>query len=171
MQGYCEQLKLRAPEPEDLNFMVRMENDERMMTVGVATGPYSRFQIRRYIASNENDIYTDRQVRFIIEHPDDGAVGIVDLFSFDPRASKVEIGIGVVPDKQKCGIGREALRLAEHYCFSFLNLHQIYAFIAADNAACVKLFADSGYANKGVLTDWICLGSEFKDVYFFQKIR
>ena len=171
MESKNEQLWLRAPEPEDLEFMVNMENLEEMMSVGIATGPYSRYQIKQYIASNENDIYTDRQVRFVVEHSEYGAVGIVDLFSFDPRAGKVEIGLAVAPDRRRRGIAAGALRQIENYCFGFLNIHQIYAFIAVDNTACIQLFTQHGYVNKGVMTDWLCMGLQYKDVCFMQKIR
>ena len=38
MNTYTESLFLRAPEPEDLEVMLAMENDTAAWTVGAATG-------------------------------------------------------------------------------------------------------------------------------------
>ena len=64
---HTEEVRLRAVEPEDLGLLDRMENDESLWQHGNVTCPYSRFQLERYIAENSNDIYTDGQLRLIIE--------------------------------------------------------------------------------------------------------
>ncbi len=58
---------LRALEPEDLDFLYEMENDESLWEVGSTNVPYSRQMLLDYIATACADIYADRQVRFIIE--------------------------------------------------------------------------------------------------------
>ena len=61
------EIYLRAPEPEDLDFLLQLENESEAMEAGTpATGPYSRFQLKRYIAQNTNDLYTDRELRLMI---------------------------------------------------------------------------------------------------------
>ena len=44
-----EQIRLRAVEPEDLDFMYAVENDPRIGMVSGVTEPYSRFRWRQYI--------------------------------------------------------------------------------------------------------------------------
>ena len=54
-------ISLRAPEPEDLEVMLSFENDAALWELGTATGPYSRYQMKRYIAESQNDLYADGQ--------------------------------------------------------------------------------------------------------------
>ena len=42
-------IRLRAPEPEDLEVMFRFENATDVWEMSNTTGPYSRFQLKQYI--------------------------------------------------------------------------------------------------------------------------
>ena len=55
--------RLRAPEPEDLDCMLQFENTSTLWEVSNATGPYSSFYLKQYLETNQNDIYTDGQLR------------------------------------------------------------------------------------------------------------
>ena len=72
--------RLRAPEPEDLQYLYRMENDTNLWDISNNQLPYSRYQLKKYISESAHDIYTDRQVRFMIERIEDEIVmGCIDL--------------------------------------------------------------------------------------------
>ena len=83
-------ISLRAPEPEDLEVMLSFENDAALWELGTATGPYSRYQMKRYIAESQNDLYADGQLRLMIVCEGQGVAGIVDVFSFDARHNRAE---------------------------------------------------------------------------------
>ena len=110
MEKTVPPIRLRAPEPEDLDVMMLFENDEDQWENGIATGPYSRYQLKQYIGQSTNDLYTDRQLRLMIELPQTGVVGIVDLCSFDPRHNRAEVGVMVLEEYRHRGIASEALR-------------------------------------------------------------
>lgn len=135
------------------------------------TCPYSRFQLERYIAENSNDIYTDGQLRLIIELRDGETAGAIDVFSFDPRHRRAELGIVVLKEFRRRGIGRVALSLMERYCFRFLGIHQLYAYIQKENTACLNLFHSSGYDTTGVLKDWLYTSDGYRDVCLLQKLN
>ena len=80
--------RLRAPEPEDLGCMLQFENTPSLWEVSNATGPYSRFYLKQYIESNKNDLYSDNQLRLMIESPEKEVVGIIDIFNFEPLDRK-----------------------------------------------------------------------------------
>ena len=61
-------LLLRAPELGDLDFMFHIENDTRLWAVSACRMPYSRYLLQQYIETNTHDIYTDKQMRLMIEH-------------------------------------------------------------------------------------------------------
>lgn len=169
--NYAGKISLRAPEPEDLSVMAAVENDESMWEVSTTTGPYSRYQLKAYLESSQNDVYADRQLRLMIEHDTDGTVGMIDLCSFDPRHNRAEVGIVVLPGYRRKGVAREALRLMEAHCFNLLGIHQLYAYVLADNTACLQLFLASGYNKSGCLTQWIRTGTVYKDVCIVQKFN
>lgn len=60
-------IRLRAPEPEDLEVMFRFENATDVWEMSNTTGPYSRFQLKQYIEQTQNDLFADRQLRLMIE--------------------------------------------------------------------------------------------------------
>lgn len=88
-----KKIRLRALEPEDLDFLYEMENDESLWEVGRTNVPYSRQVLLDYITTATADIYTDKQVRLIVENELQEAVGIIDLMNFDPRHQRAELGI------------------------------------------------------------------------------
>ena len=61
-------VRLRAMEPEDLDFLYNIENDRELWNVGNTNVPYSRYVLHDYIANATNDIYSDGQVRMIVEN-------------------------------------------------------------------------------------------------------
>ena len=85
-------VRLRALEPEDLDFLYRIENDEALWDCGTTNVPYSRQVLREYILSARNDIYADGQVRLMAENEAGEVVGIGDFVNFDPRHQRAEIG-------------------------------------------------------------------------------
>ena len=92
---------LRAMEPEDLDILYRIENDFELWAVGATNVPYSRYALHEYIASASGDIYTDRQVRLIIEdtHHDDICAPVMQnksivLHDAQPGSDRDQIGIG-----------------------------------------------------------------------------
>ena len=81
-------VRLRAVEPEDLDLLYGIENDTRLWNVGTTNVPYSRYTLHDYIANSADDIYTDRQVRLIVENEEGRTVGLADLVRFDPQHEK-----------------------------------------------------------------------------------
>ena len=68
-------MRLRAIEPEDLDLLYQIENDQSLWKVGTTNVPYSRYTLHDYIASSSDDIYADRQVRMIVENDEGETVG------------------------------------------------------------------------------------------------
>ena len=85
---------LRALEPEDLEFIYKIENNESVWEVSNTQTPYSRFLIRQYLENAHQDIYEAKQLRLAICLNDTfEAVGLIDLFDFDPKNNRAGVGI------------------------------------------------------------------------------
>lgn len=164
------ELRLRACEPEDLEVMYELENNPSLWEVSCTTVPYSRYTLRQYLEQTTGDMFTDKQVRFMVERVTDGKVlGCVDLTNYEPLHDRAEIGMAISTAYQGKGVGRRALRMLCQYAYNHLHLHQIVAYIPADNEACLQMFCNEGFTSHLHLKDWLRgADGKYKDAVLVQ---
>ena len=162
-------MKIRAIEPEDLDVLYQIENDRSLWHVGTTNVPYSRYTLHDYVATSSDDVYADRQVRLVIEDDQHQVVCMADVVHFDPQHQRAETGIVIMKPHRRKGYAYEALCRLADYALQTLHLHQLYAVIAADNDAALRLFEKAGYERQGVLRGWLCRGHEFVDAVLMQR--
>lgn len=164
-------IRLRAPEPEDLDVLFRMENDATLWPVSCNVEPYSRYQLKKYIEESVHDVYTDRQMRFMIELKGAvNAVGSIDLTSIDFLNSRAEVGIALLQEYRGQHIAQEALELLCRHASGALRLKQLYAYVPEDNQESIGLFKNGGFKRSGILKGWLADDGQFRDVGIWQKI-
>ena len=56
MKDWIDGIVLRAPEPEDLENMLLFENDRNLWPDSNATGPYSRYQLTKYLSEVSRNV-------------------------------------------------------------------------------------------------------------------
>lgn len=168
-----ENIYLRALEPKDLEFIYAIENDESVWEVSHTQTPYSRFLVKQYLENAQQDIYEAKQLRLAIcTLNDDNAIGLIDLFDFDPKNNRAGIGILISnKDNRKHGYGTESLQILIRYAFYNLNLNQLYANIDAENYNSLKLFAKFDFQKIGIKKEWNLVNGRYKDEILFQLIR
>lgn len=164
---------LRALEPEDLEFVYAIENDEKIWEVSNTQTPYSKFLIREYLKNARQDIYEAKQLRLAICRQNTfQPIGLINVFDFDPKNNRAGIGILIKEESDRnSGIGSESLELLIRYCFSKLELNQLYANIDAQNSASLKLFTNFGFQEIGVKKQWNLVNGIYKDEALFQLIK
>jgi len=164
---------IRALEPNDLEFVYAMENDETIWEVSNTQTPYSRFLVKQYLENAQQDIYEAKQLRLAIcQDQDFPALGLIDLFDFDPKNNRAGVGIVIQENEnRKQNIGSEALELLIRYSFQHLNLHQLYANIGTENSASIALFTKFGFQKIGTKKDWTVINGVYKDEAVFQLIN
>ncbi len=161
-------VRLRAMEPEDLDLLYKIENDLSLWGVGVTNVPYSRYTLHNYIAGASGDIYTDRQVRMMIDSGEGETVGIVDIQNFDPRHQRAELGIVIKRDFRRRGYAMAAVEHIKRYSCEVLHLHQLYVIIAEDNTESLEFFRTAGFGRSGTLKHWLYDGKEYRDAVLMQ---
>ena len=133
MKSYLsnDTITLRAIEPEDIELLYAWENDPEIWEVSHTLVPYSKYILALYIKNADKDIYESKQLRLMIETSDGRTIGAIDLFDFEPYHERVGIGLLIHnrEDRSK-GYASAALDLLINYCFSKLNIHQLYANIS-----------------------------------------
>jgi diamine N-acetyltransferase len=171
LQG--KSIYLRALEPADLEFLYAIENNETIWEVSNTQTPYSRFLIRQYLKNAHQDIYEAKQLRLAIcRNQDFPAIGLIDLFDFDPKNNRAGVGIVIQNEEDRAGgVGSQALALVIHYAFRQLNLHQLYANIGEKNTASFSLFAKFGFQQIGIKKQWNLIDGTYHDEILFQLIN
>jgi diamine N-acetyltransferase len=163
---------LRALEPEDLEFIHTIENDESLWELSNTITPYSKFLIKQYLEHSHKDIFEVKQLRLVISNYEDKALGMIDLFDFDFKNSRAGVGVLVKETKNRqLGYGKEALQLLINYSFTHLGLHQLYCNISEENEASIKLFTSQGFNKIGLKEDWNYVDGTYKNEYIFQLLN
>jgi diamine N-acetyltransferase len=171
LQG--EHIYLRALEPSDLDFLYQLENDESVWEVSNTATPYSKFVLKQYLENAHRDIYEVKQLRLVIcLKEDEKVIGFIDLFDFEPKHSRVGLGI-VIAFKEDRGKGyaAEGINSTTNYCFTHLNVHQVFANITSDNKNSILLFEKLGFQKSGEKKDWIFSEGNFKNELLYQLIH
>ena len=167
-----EQIYLRALEPEDLEFIHTIENDETIWELSSTVTPYSKFLIKEYLEHSHKDIYEVKQLRLLISDYNNNAIGLIDVFDFDVKNRRAGIGILIYSTKDRAkGYGKEALALLCNYCFKHLDLHQLYCNISETNQASIKLFENQGFKKIGLKKDWNFQNGKYNNEYSYQLIN
>lgn len=157
-------------EPEDLDVLYTIENDTSIWELGPTNVPYSRFVLHDYMSSNTGDIYTDKEVRLLIENEQKELVGMVDLLKFDPKNQKAELGILICSAYRRQGYAKAVISRIHDYALTTLHLHQLYVVIATSNEASLALFKQHGYQQAGILRDWLYDGRAYHDAIIMQRL-
>jgi diamine N-acetyltransferase len=149
-------ISLRALEPDDLDFLYQLENDASIWGVSDTLAPVSRHALREYLDHAAADFYVVRQLRLVVTTEIDGrAVGVVDLFQFDPLHQRAGVGITILASARRHGYARQALELLKTYARHTLRLHQLLATVGAGNRRSMSLFRAAGFRRIGVRREWL----------------
>lgn len=162
-----EKTVLRACEPQDLEQLYAWENDMSIWHVTNTYIPFSRHTLQKYLDSIQ-DIYTDRQLRLVIEH-EGKAVGMIDLFDFEPHHLRAGIGILIADvHDRNTGLATDALNALINYCRKVIGMRILFCNILADNTPSLKLFEKCGFKVCGTKPGWHRSGNNTIDEHFLQ---
>lgn len=170
-------IKLRAPEPSDVDLLYSWENNMEIWKASNTLTPFSRFVLKKYIETSHLDIWETKQLRLVIEAKTQSSlmnipVGLVDLFDFDPFNLRAGIGILIAnAEYRQRGYAKESLALVVRYAFETLQLHQLYCNIESGNNASFQLFENAGFEQVGVKKDWLKQPDGWHDEVLLQRIN
>jgi diamine N-acetyltransferase len=168
-----EKINLRALEPEDLELLYEWENNDSYWIISNTVTPFSKYTLKRYLENSHKNIFETGQLRFMIDLiPDKKTIGTIDIFDFDPFHKRAGLGILIADEQErKKGYATMALRGLIRYCFSTLQLHQIYCNILSNNSESMELFKKLGFIEIGKKREWIKTNDGYLDEYMFQLLN
>ncbi|MCF8296174.1 MAG: GNAT family N-acetyltransferase [Saprospiraceae bacterium] len=170
-----KKILLRALEPSDIDLLYKWENDQEIWKVSNTVIPFSRFLLEQYVMSADQDIYSTKQLRLMIDlkEPEENnkTIGSIDLFDFDPHNKRAGVSILISKENRCKGYASEALELLISYAFETLNLHQLYCNIGVDNKSSLKLFHNCDFKIIGTKKDWVFYDDEWQDEFMLQLVK
>lgn len=166
-------ISLRALEPEDLELLYEWENNDDYWILSNTFAPFSRYTLKRYLENSHKNIFETGQLRLMIESAGDKkTIGTIDLFEFDPFHKRAGVGILIADEAfRKKGFATMSLTCLINYCFTTLQMHQLYCNILSNNTESVVLFEKCGFVRTGLKKDWVQTDEGFIDEYFYQLIN
>jgi diamine N-acetyltransferase len=168
-----EKINLRALEPEDLELLYEWENNDQYWVISNTVAPFSKFTLKRYLKHSHKNIYETGQLRLMIEIVSEKkTIGTIDIFDFDPFHKRAGIGILIAEeDQRRKGYASMALQCLIRYCFTTLQLHQVWSNILSNNCESLELFTKAGFIRIGIKKEWIKTADGYLDEYMLQLIN
>lgn len=172
--SHLNNIELRALELSDIDLLYNWENDQKLWHLSNTVAPFSKFILEQYIMNADQDIYTAKQLRLMIDKTEENiktTIGAIDLFDFDPTNQRAGVGILINKPDQNKGYATQALEILTEYCFNILQLHQLYCNITTDNLTSLKLFKKQSFEIIGIKKEWLLIKDNWVDEYILQLIK
>jgi len=169
-----ELIQLRAPEPNDVDFLYDLENNQQLWHLSNTRMPFSRLDLEQFVFQAEKDTFVAGQARFMIDNIGGGerkTIGTIDLFSVEAKHRRAGIGISIIEEERGKGFASVALDIVIDYSFSVLNLHQLFCNIEEDNVKSLQLFESKGFLRAGKKVDWNMKDGDWVDEYLLQLLK
>lgn len=165
-------IRLRAVEPEDVDFMFECEREPDALKWSDLRAPLSRQQLLTYALTYEADPFKAGQLRLIIENKENREpVGILDLYEISQNDSRAFIGILISRKFRKKDYATAALEELMTFNKNILGLNQLNVKVAKVNTPALNLFKKAGFKLIAILPEWHRTGGELLDFILFGKKR
>ena len=166
-----KKVRLRPIEPSDLELMRELINDPwyESMTVGWSFAISSADQ-KKWYESFQNDA---NHLRFIIEDPQLGAVGVTGLKNINWKDGVADGGGMKIAKRENMshGIATDAYMTLLHYAFYELRLRRINGSVLSYNKASRRATAKVGYKEEGIQRKAVYKNGEFYDVILLGVLK
>lgn len=158
-----KRVTLRAMEKADCEMVKDMFNDPELedLVVGWAF-PVSSYAQEQWFANHYND---QTNFRFVIETPEDGAVGIATLTGIDWKNRRATHGIKLANKERRAkGVGTDTVMAIMRYAFDELGLNRLDGSWFDTNVASKGLYKKCGWVEEGVKRQYVYKHGEFRDL-------
>lgn len=168
LQNINNKYRLRALEPEDVEFMYACETDVDTFRNTDYIAPLSRRMLHDYALSYDADPFRAGQLRLVVEETSTKTpVALADLYNISTHDLSALIGIIVLPNYRRQNIATTAIKLLIEYCKFCLHLEIIAAFVDNINIPSLRLFKKCGFKSIANIPRWRKVDGERHDVTLF----
>lgn len=162
MNIYGNKVVLRAMEKEDCELIRTMFNDPEIENLVIGWA----YPISKYAQEKWYEIhYNDDNFRFVIEVPEEGAVGIATLTDIDWKNRMAYHGIKLAQCKQRGkGYGTDAVMAIMRYAFDELGLNRLNGSWFPENVPSKNMYMKCGWKEEGIRRNYIYKGGKYRDL-------
>ncbi len=164
------EVRLRRPEPRDLDALLRQKNDPKIAGLlgGFRTG-YARADLESWLEYHRT---ASDEVLWAIVDPQDACLGHVGLYEIDHRVRKAEFAI-MLGERSAWGrgIGKSVSAWVLDHGFLQLNLNRIELDVLATNPRAKALYAGLGFELEGTRRAAQYKDGNFIDVHVMALLR
>ena len=156
-------IRLRAVEPEDVDFMMECEEDRDSAKWSDYRAPLSRNQLLTYALTYDSDPFAAGQLRLIAVGRSGERIGIADLYDISEKDSKAFAGVTIHPAWRGKGMSRPLIEAMHSIAFERLGLKTLAVKISTRNTGALTAFEKAGYHLTAFLPSWHRIGKDFHD--------
>lgn len=165
MNIHGNKIVLRAMEKTDCEFVRKMFNNPELENLVVGWSyPISAYSQEQWFLNHYSD---QNNFRFVIDDPNDGAVGIATLTDIDWKNKRAMHGMKIADREFRSkGIGKDAVMAIMRYAFDELGLHRIDGSWFEDNSVSIGLYTKLGWRAEGLRREYIYKGGIYRNLVF-----
>lgn len=164
-------LALRYAAPGDAPALFEHARDPEV-TRFFSWGPYARVEeAEAYIARLPAEREAGRQLDFVIEHREAGAIGVIGLGEWSVRDRRAVVGTWLGRAWWGRGANLEAKALLTALAFGPLGLERVGAYAAPGNPRSARALEKLGFVAEGTLRTFHRHGDTVHDVRVFSLLR
>jgi ribosomal-protein-alanine N-acetyltransferase len=163
-------LTLRYATADDAPRLLELGMDPQV-THWFSWGPYSNVaEPQAYIASLPPKREDGTLLEFVVDHPDDGVIGITGLSEVAARDRRATVGTWFGRAWWGTGANAESKALVAALAFEHLGFRRLTAWANVRNGRSQGALERAGFRREGVLRSWHRHGEEEHDVVVFRML-
>jgi len=156
-------VRLRAWGESDLNVLLELRNDIALQAQLLARPRGSSAeQVRRWV--EERSARKDGLFFIVADYISDAALGFLQISEMDLFDRRAEMGICLVRESQRRGVGSESLALVSEYLCDTWRLRKLSLRVRADNQAAIRCYRKCGFEEVGILREHNYIEGAWRDI-------
>jgi ribosomal-protein-alanine N-acetyltransferase len=164
-------MRLRYASSEDVPHLFALASDPEV-TRYFSWGPYrEEREAASYVATLAPKRAQGERLEFVIEHRDDGVIGVTGLSEFSTRDRRAVVGTWHGRDWWGTGANRRSKALVLALAFTACGLERVTAWCGTDNGRSQTALERLGFVHEGVLRRWHFHQGAARDVISYSMLR
>ena len=150
------ELVLKKVEPQDANDLFELLTNENLYKYKPGNPLKTLDSVKKVIGHYERDFNKHKTIFLGIYYKKENnkLVGIAEIFDFDDKASRVEVGYTVNENYWGKGIATNATKMMLDFLFNIINVNSIQATPMAINKKSCNVLERCGFIREGTLRQW-----------------
>ena len=149
-------ITLRKPEERDILPLYEGVQDPIIPKFTRIPANYQMANAEHYVRERSPNCFSMRtELQFVLEY-DGKFAGALSFHTLVLEDAKAEIGYWLTADVRGKGVATAATKLMTQYGFETIGFHRIEALVVESNKPSLRVLANAGYQQEGVLRDKCC---------------